>query len=198
MAQGEAISVLLRAEELEPGEGYAEAAQKAAQPFRCTIASGGIVWRSNGDVFLEEVAVEPAAHILNGCIYSLWGLHDLNKALNVPWAGELFEEVLRTLEQRLPMYDLGWWSAYSLLRTRRGRPHLATLKYHAFHISQLCVLEKMTQRQVFGEYSRRFKRYVDERSSRVRVLSYTARQLAGRALFQEDTIAGGSHCVLSS
>ncbi|HEY2555417.1 MAG TPA: D-glucuronyl C5-epimerase family protein, partial [Candidatus Cybelea sp.] len=41
MAQGEAISVLLRAHRIEPNAGYGDAAVRAAQPFAASIDRGG-------------------------------------------------------------------------------------------------------------------------------------------------------------
>ncbi|HEY8297491.1 MAG TPA: D-glucuronyl C5-epimerase family protein [Candidatus Baltobacteraceae bacterium] len=192
MAQGEAISALLRAEAMQPGIGFIEAAVRAVEPFRRSISEGGVVWRDRDGTFLEEVAVSSGAHILNGCIFALWGLYDLQRVAPQAWIGTLFDEVRETLERWLPQYDLGWWSTYSLFRTRDGRPHLATLKYHAFHVSQLRVLASMTGSKTFLETADRWEGYIDRTSCRLRVLSLMARNIAGRALLRDDGVAGGS------
>ena len=46
MAQGEAISVLLRADHLAPGQGFGEAAVRASLPFYADIGRGGVTWRT--------------------------------------------------------------------------------------------------------------------------------------------------------
>ncbi len=49
MAQGEAISLLLRAAAVEGSAAYLHAAVRAAQPFRHSIENGGVVYRSARD-----------------------------------------------------------------------------------------------------------------------------------------------------
>ena len=196
MAQGEAISVLLRAEHLEPGAGFGEAAERAAEPFKYTIDRGGVVWRGRNDAFFEEVANEHAAHILNGCIFAFWGLWELHERRGEPWEAELLERVSGTLLRWLPRYDTGWWSRYSLMRTAAGRPHVATLKYHAFHIAQLRVLAAMLGEPRFEEFANRWERYIDDKGSRKRLIAETAISLYDRAL-SGDTVAGGARAEVA-
>jgi len=191
MAQGEAISVLLRAERLAPGLGFGDAAVKAAQPFKRDIAQGGVVWADGADAFFEEVANEHAAHILNGCIFAFWGLWELHRARQQPWEADLLDRVSRTLVRWLPRYDTGWWSRYSLLRTASGHPHVATLKYHAFHLAQLRVLARMLDEPSFARTADRWEAYIDDRGSRRRVIVATAVSLYDRARAY-DTVAGGA------
>ena len=77
--KGEAISVLLRAHALDAVAGYADAAERASQPFFADIKDGGVVWRDGANLFLEEIANEHAPHVLNGCIFALWGIWELWK-----------------------------------------------------------------------------------------------------------------------
>lgn len=180
MAQGEAISVLLRADWLAPGVGFADAARAAARPFDSAIERGGVVFKDGRDVFLEECAVLPAPHILNGCIFALWGLWELEQFDPQSRRQALIDAVLQTLLRWIGDFDTGWWSRYSLQRSSGGREHLATLKYHAFHIAQLRVLAEMTGEERFARVAERWEGYVSRGASRARLLLETALSLPER------------------
>lgn len=195
MAQGEAISVLLRAHQVSPRAGFDVAAYQVAEPFRFTLAEGGVVYRRNTHAFLEEVAVDPAAHILNGCIFALWGIWELNRFVRAEWRTALISEVLQTIRDWLPLYDRSGWSTYSLLAGKSGRRHISTLKYHAFHIAQLRVLAVMTGDSIFEEYANRWESYVEDIPNRGRVLIRIASGIGSR-LLRNDTIAGGARSVV--
>ncbi len=197
MAQGEAISVLLRAEEIAPGEGFGAAARRAAAPFRHEIREGGVVWRNaGGDTFFEECSVEPPAHILNGHIFALWGIWELSRYDADAWLHELVDAGTATVRRRLPLYDTGYWSRYSLLETPRGGRHLATLKYHAFHISQLRVLAGMAGDASFDAAADRWQAYAERTGHRTRVMLATAASLVDRFVTHGDTVPGGARSIV--
>jgi hypothetical protein len=191
MAQGEAISVLLRAEGLQPGAGFGSAALRAAEPFRYDLAEGGVVWRSGTDVFFEEIANRYAPHVLNGCVFALWGLWELAERGGDAQHRRLAEACAITLRRWVPAYDTGWWTLYSLLRSAARRPHIATLKYHAFHVAQMRVLAEMFDERVFAAAADRWSSYVENRACRSRLFAATVRSLPER-LLGRDTVAGGA------
>ncbi|MHB8146156.1 MAG: D-glucuronyl C5-epimerase family protein [Vulcanimicrobiaceae bacterium] len=180
MAQGEAISVLLRAHWLVPDAGFDAAARCAARPFEKTIEFGGVVFKDGRDVFLEECAILPAPHILNGCIFALWGLWELEQFDPASQRRELIDAVLSTILRLIPAFDTRWWSRYSLQSSSSGRGHLATLKYHAFHIAQFHVLAEMTGEARFRHIAERWEGYVSRFASRSRLLLETALSLPER------------------
>jgi len=191
MAQGEAISVLLRAHAMQENDGFDAAALRAAQPFRAGIDRGGVVWQSGKDVFFEEVANRHAPHILNGCIYALWGVWELWQRTGEHWLAEISERSVDTLLRWLPQFDTGWWTQYSLLRSSTHRPHIATLKYHEFHIAQTRVLAKMFGVDAFDDAAARWTAYVETGASRRRLLGETLSSLPDR-FFKLDTVSGGA------
>lgn len=191
MAQGEAISVLLRAHAMDDAGGFAAAAERAAQPFRHDAGRGGVVWRNGDEVFLEEIATDSPAHVLNGCIFALWGLWELHAANGEPWIDELAARTVATLRSWIPKFDTGWWTRYSLLRSATGMPHVATLKYHEFHIAQMRVTAKMFDEKAFESAADRWESYVDRRYCRARMVGSALRSIPERVLGY-DTIAGGA------
>ncbi|MBV9278162.1 MAG: hypothetical protein JOZ97_08010 [Candidatus Eremiobacteraeota bacterium] len=195
MAQGEAISVLLRADQMFPKDGYFDAAMRAATPFRMDLRDGGVVSRTTqGDVFFEEVAVEPPAHILNGHIYALWGLWELQRLTQESWLSDLVRDGAQTLCRRLPLYDSGYWSFYHLLAYQGGFRPVATLKYHAFHVAQLRVLAAMCGEQRFEAVANRWEAYQDTLLSRAKTMQNAIAALTLRALGR-DVAAKSSNVV---
>ncbi len=192
MAQGEAISVLLRADSIEPGHGFDAGAVRATLPFRNDIASGGVVWESGDDVFFEEIANEHAPHVLNGCIFALFGVWEIWMLSGEPWLQRLAQRCVATLRRWLPRFDTGWWSLYSLLRSATDQPHLATLKYHQFHIAQLRVLARMFDEPFFDETASKWAGYAQTSECRARLLRATICSLPERFLGR-DTVVGGAH-----
>ena len=191
MAQGQAISVLLRAATLEPQQGFADAAMRAALPFLVDVSHGGVVWQDGEDVFLEEIGNAHAPHVLNGCIYALWGLWELWKRSEEGWIGVTIERCERTLLRWLDRYDTGWWTLYSLMQSSANRPHLATLKYHAFHVAQMHVLSAMFGKPAFGEAGNRWDTYAMRPDCRARLISATLGSIPERVL-RLDTVPGGA------
>ncbi len=190
LAQGQAISLLLRAAQERPDDGFGEAAARAAQPFRHDIKDGGVVWRSvDGDVFFEEYAVASPPHILNGALYALWGLLEFAKKSGEGWAGDVTKSAVATLVRRLPAYDAGYWSYYSAMATPRGFRRVSTLKYHAFHIAQLRVTAALTNERTFLEFAARWRAYQKSWLCRCRVWLNMACWLALK-YSKLDTFAG--------
>lgn len=192
MAQGEAISVLLRADAIDPRGGFGDAALRASLPFRADIEHGGVVWHSADELFLEEIANEHAPHVLNGCIFALWGVWELWMRTGEPWLQPLIERCVATLRSWVPRFDTGWWTLYSLLMSAGDQPHLATLKYHRFHIAQMRVLARMFDEPLFDETASRWTSYVESPECRARLLRGTICSLPER-LLKRDTVLGGAH-----
>ena len=197
MAQGQAISLLLRAADVVRDEGFYESALSAAEPFKYSISDGGVVWRSAPyDVFLEELAALPASHTPNGNIYALWGLWELQKRTAADWLATLVSEAIETLKRRLPLFDSGYWSYYDLLRTRRGLRAVAFQKYHAFLIAQLHVMAGMTNDPFFDTMANHWKAYTYSWPCRLRVLSNLITALVVRHTTKETWITNGARSIL--
>ena len=116
MTQGQAISALLRANQLSEDPKYLKTAELALKSFDYHMEDGGVSYiDEDGFTWYEEVAVLPPAHVLNGFIFSLYGLYDYYRVTCDQHALNLFEEGVRTLQNKLFIYDTGEVSRYDLL-----------------------------------------------------------------------------------
>ena len=171
LAQGQGISLLVRAHK-ETGQSKSlQAAQLAFRSFLTTVDSGGVMFTdSHGDLWFEEYIVSPPTHILNGFIWASWGIYDYFLATRSREAEALFVSAVKTLIANLRHYDLGFWSLYELSGTRL--PMIASPFYHRLHITQLLVMHKMTGEEIFAFYADRWRAYSRSRTKRTRALCY--------------------------
>jgi hypothetical protein len=171
MTQGNVISVLVRAYRLTGNEQFLRVAQRGVRPFEHDILDGGVsVFLGEDGVFFEEVAVYPAAHILNGYLYALFGLYDYVALTNDSQINELIQRSLATLHSWIDDYDTGYWSRYDLFNK-----HQAALSYHALHILQLRVLAQLSGCAHCAALAARWEQY--QRSSWSRFRHFGASRL---------------------
>jgi heparosan-N-sulfate-glucuronate 5-epimerase len=171
LAQGQGISLLVRAQRETRDSQYLDAAERAFLSLRRSTKDGGVLFTDPlGDLWIEEYLVEPPTHILNGMIWASWGAYDYFLATGDTQARDLFERVVLTLEKNLPDYDLGFWSLYEKSGTRLRM--IASPFYHQLHIVQLRILHRITGRPRFLEYADRWERYAQSRSRRLAALCY--------------------------
>ena len=158
LAQGQGISLLIRAA-LDTGRTeYGQAAVAAFSSFTVDVKKGGVVVRDpQGFLWVEEYLVEPPSHILNGFIWALWGIYDFARWSGDPRAQEVLTESIETLAKNLPRYDTSSWSLYELSDT--GPRMLASPYYHRLHVVQLKVLYRLTGREVFARFADRWEGY---------------------------------------
>jgi len=169
LAQGQGISLLVRAHAATKQPKYLEAALAAFEPMLHSVAEGGVQYvDAAGDVWLEEYVVDPPTHILNGFVWALWGLHDLYLASGDRRAAMLEKACTATLRRNLARYDCGFWSLYELAGT--ALPMLASPFYHALHIVQLDVMHKLTGDDCFAAAAKRWGAYRRRRFNRSRAV----------------------------
>jgi heparosan-N-sulfate-glucuronate 5-epimerase len=171
LAQGQGISLLLRAH-LETGlRKYSEAASTAFAAFLAPVAEGGVTFTDvEHNLWFEEYLVTPATHILNGFIWAAWGVYDYFLATQDSRALRLFEAAVKTLRANLHRYDMGFWSLYEQSGTLL--PMVASPFYHRLHIVQLRILYYMTGIETFAQFADQWESYAGSRSKRTRALCY--------------------------
>ena len=173
LAQGQGISVLVRAYKESEDERYLEAAKRALASFFHPTDAGGVAFTDDhGDLWFEEYLVSPPTHILNGFVWAAWGVYDYFLATNDRSAQELFSRAVHTLLHNLDCYDLGFWSLYEQSGTRL--PMVASPFYHQLHIVQLRVMHSLTGEDTFARVADRWESYTRSRSKRTRALCYKA------------------------
>lgn len=168
MGQGHAISLLARAHVHSKGEDpkYLKAAIAGLKPFQVSSEQGGVTAMfMDKHVWYEEYPTQPASFILNGFIYSLLGLYDLNSTV-VPAgfendAGVLLEQGLLSLKKMLLMFDTGSGTSYDLRHLTLGiAPNLARWDYHVTHVNQLLLLATIDKDPIFEQTAKRWQGYM--------------------------------------
>ena len=171
LAQGQGISLLVRAYFQFQEPRYLGTAERAFAGFQKSAAQGGVRFTdANGNLWFEEYVVSPPTHILNGFLWAMWGVYDYFLATHDPVAKDLFSRAVQTLRSNLQHYDLGFWSLYEQSGT--WLPMLASRFYHRLHIVQLRVMHRLTGDEIFSDYADRWENYARSRSKRTRALCY--------------------------
>lgn len=165
MAQGQAMSTLVRAYLATHNPAYLGAAIRATSPFKRTSEQRGVkaTFMSKYDWY-EEYPTTPSSFVLNGFIYSLIGLYDVAETAGNKLgreAGVLFSQGLESLKSMLPLFDTGSGTVYDLRHFTLGvAPNLARWDYHTTHINQLQLLASVDSAPIFREYVKRWKTYL--------------------------------------
>jgi hypothetical protein len=171
LAQGQGISLLVRAHAETGNAAYLDAAKRGFECMTADVAQGGVIFSdSDGHHWIEEYIVSPPTHILNGFMWASWGAHDLAIATHDELARKLWQDSLATLKANLHCYDTGYWSLYEQSGTRMKM--MASPFYHRLHIVQLRVMAKLSGDSFFTEFADRWERYQQSRVKRSRALVY--------------------------
>lgn len=171
LAQGQAISLLVRAHADSGERKYLNCAALAFRSFLADIAAGGVRFVDAAkNIWFEEYLVSPPTHILNGFMWAAWGVYDYFLATGSREAMGLFAAAVKTLDANLHRYDLGFWSRYELSATML--PMIASRFYHRLHVTQLHVMYRITSEKIFDAYARRWESFAQSRSKRSRAFFY--------------------------
>lgn len=145
MAQGEAVSLLVRSAISLQRPDDLDAAANAAKPL--LERASGLVSETNDGPVLEEYPTQPPSHVLNGWIFALWGLYDLaaaerrigRTAETAAAAAQAFDSGATALAARLHLYETRFgWSRYDLYP--HSISHVASPFYQRLHVAQLRAL----------------------------------------------------------
>jgi len=176
LAQGQGISLLVRAYRETGNANYGRAADRAFASFLRSTSEGGVSFTDErGNLWFEEYLVSPPTHILNGFIWAAWGVYDYFLATRSSAARELFEKALLTLRTNLHHYDLGFWSLYEQTgRQQSGTllPMVSSPFYHRLHVVQLRVMHHLTGDEIFERVANKWEAYARSRAKRTRALCY--------------------------
>lgn len=164
MAQGEALSLLVRAHKVFGDDRYLAAARKAKSMMMKPVEDGGTTVYKDGKIYLYEYLND--SQVLNGWIFSAWGLFDYAKYLNDKRSMAEWDNTVNAMAEKLPVYDRGFWSMYN---DGKG---LANPFYHKLHIAQLNTMYDLTGIETFRQYRDIFIGYQSKRWNRIRAFLF--------------------------
>ena len=153
MSQGEAVSCLVRAYNITNDERFLESTKRALKLMLNPIESGGCTYYYNEDIYLEEFPSKDKNTILNGWIFSIFGIYDYYLLTRDKGIEKVLNRTISTLKKSLALFDSGFWSYYD------EKKNIASPFYHDLHINQLQALYLITNDQVFKNYQEKWGGY---------------------------------------
>lgn len=146
MAQGEGASLLVRAYKHIGKPEYLNAAKKAIDFMLLPLEDGGTTKYEREDAYLMEYTFK--GMVLNGSIFSWWGLYDYVLASNDKEGYyQIKEKTLNSIVTILPKFRSGFWSMYSVDGL------IASPFYHNLHIAQMQAMYDLTRKEIFKQYA---------------------------------------------
>lgn len=169
LSQGEIVSVLTRAYILTKDESLLQLCEDAIQPFTKDVKDGGLVNYFNlVPVYEEYPSKFKTVAVLNGFMFSLFGLYDLYLINQNKNAEKLFHQGIESIKKLLPYYDTNYWARYYLFDY--PKEYVASYTYISLMYEQLKVLYLLTGDEIFNTYSKKWKSYTENKFYKVRAL----------------------------
>ena len=158
LAQGQGLSVLVRAHKETKEQKYKTALNEAVKVFFESTHNGGVNFKdSKGYNWIEEYIVHPPTHILNGFIWGIWGIYDYSIYFNDKRAMSLFNGYKKTIVENIKTFDTGYWSLYEHSGTLIKM--ISSPFYHKLHIVQLKIMYQITGDDIFNKISKKWISY---------------------------------------
>ncbi|WP_338667741.1 D-glucuronyl C5-epimerase family protein [Pseudodesulfovibrio methanolicus] len=131
LIQSQAISTLLRAEAISGDSSYRGAADLAFESIRTPTSQGGVTRFIGDHVIFEEAPSSPPSTVLDGFLYSFWGVYEYALATGSAEAEKMINGALDWLKENIEDYDIGFWSRADVYR--KSPPCPASRHYHQVH-----------------------------------------------------------------
>lgn len=155
MAQGMALNFFTRLYEITKNPKYETL---AVETFNSLLLFRGrsSPWIStveNNELWFEEYPEEPPNHVLNGFIFTIFGLYDYWRVFKTPLSDSLLRGAVNTLEKRVNDFRMpGAYNHYCL-----GHRHPSGEKYHRIHIDTLLKMNRITGLSTFAAAAKDFE-----------------------------------------
>lgn len=163
LAQGQALSVLVRAFDHTGDQRYLDAADLALLPFGIATDQGGVRSDWDGTDWYEEYPT-PALHVLNGFEFTLVGLHDLGTyGSGDATAEQLYDDGLEGLIAHIGAFDVpsARSEVYGALGGARALVHGTwPSSYPGLHASLTRYLAGLSGSQTLADYAARWEGYL--------------------------------------
>lgn len=149
MAIGEIISFYVRMSQVLNKPSLIETALKAFDYLKLDVSNGGVRrYDINGNLWFEEYPTEKPSFVLNGFIYTIFGLFDLYRVSGNERVKDDLEKCIKTLKESMHLYDVGYWSLYDQLKKE-----LVMVYYQRnVHVPELDALFQLTDEPIFKYY----------------------------------------------
>jgi len=155
LAQGQAASVFVRAFFLTHDNKYLGLAKKAINYMTAKYPHGTLNLTSDGLLWLEEYPKIPQSSVLNGFVFSIFGLIDYAKLFpDDKEVVKMTKECLKSLRKGIPKYDTGKWLIYDMTFKDEVNYH-----YMGMQTLQMKQLYKATKDQTFLKYYHKWEKY---------------------------------------
>lgn len=162
-SQSRGISILLRAYQLTGKAEYADCAKSALKSFSIPVEHGGVTSSTEWGMFFEEYTAAVPTLVLNGHIFSLFGLLDYQRCFpDDDIVENLINEGYDTIINCLPDFDLGYWSRYNFCKAD-FYPTIdpARLQYQRLHILLLKTLNKFRPHEILVKFIIRWNEQIN-------------------------------------
>lgn len=146
MAQAEGASVLIRAYEYYKDNKYKNAAIKAINFMLLPEEEGGTTKYAGNEIYFQELIGSPT--VLNGHIFSLFGLYDLMLVTNDKKYKTIFDRACQTLKSNIKLFKRKYWTNYNIDGSAIASPF-----YHKLHIAQFKALYLITEDSFYKNQS---------------------------------------------
>ncbi len=176
MGQGQLLSLLVRANLQEYNVNLSPQIVKVLESFKLDFHHENGFVSSKDSLVIQEYPhlyhVNP--DVLNGWLSALIGLYDaINSGFGDDEIIEIFNKSLKSLTEKLPLYDFGFWSLYNL---PSSYTNIASIHYHDLHVSLSYALGRLTDNEKLIKFSKKMAKY--SRNYFYRFLSFFIKILA--------------------
>jgi hypothetical protein len=158
IVQGFALSLLVRAHQLDPAGAWPRLARQTWQTFQVPCEEGGFRRTVPQGVIYEEYPGPELDCVFNGMCHALIGLWEAWHSGLIPEAEEDFKNGVNGLRSLLPQFDYGKWSLYSL-NPCLGKPLRASPYYLRANGILAQVIGLMAEEPLFGVYGERWLKH---------------------------------------
>jgi hypothetical protein len=150
MVQGQFLSLLLRAFQLLEDRKYLLLAEKVYNSFKYSYDQGGFrKIDQHGYIWFEEYNTKEPSLVLNGFIYTMFGILDYYRVTNEIIAKELWDDCVSTTENNLYKYHTWYWSRYD-----QNKKQLVSYYYQKnVHVPLMEIMYLLTKKEIFNTYA---------------------------------------------
>lgn len=181
LSQGQALSVLVRANALTGEDRFLKVAMCAALPLTTSCDNGGVASTLAGTgIFLEEYPSRSGT--LNGCLLAVAGLDDLIESGVGNHLVDLRDSLIETVADQVGAWERNGWSLYNYAPVGSDIvPNFNTVRYHCLHVRLLDHFARRTGDHRIAASAERTHEAIDQTGVRLKafVMKATYRLRSG-------------------